>query len=87
MLGTMCAGTVLPSGMSTGPSDMPIDALKKDSNDCCSSFMSTSSPYSSRISSPIPLSIIISLKNSSSTPELMNSSMSKSVRSSSPVLS
>ena len=40
-----CAGTVLPSGIITGPSDMPIDALKKDSNDCCSSAMSTSSPY------------------------------------------
>ena len=51
------------------------------------SFMSIPSPNISAISSAIPDCPIISAKNSPSTPELRNSSMSKSASSASPVAS
>ena len=59
----------------------------KDSKDCCSSSIDTSSPCISLISSNIPDSSIISWKNSSSTPDDMNASMSESASSASPVAS
>ena len=87
IFGTLAASMVEPSGMMTGPSEKPMLALKKLSNEAWSSSIETSSPCSARISSSIPLSSICSRKNSSSTPEPMNSSMSMSVSSASPVAS